>query len=70
VGVIPLDGAQSLRAAAEARGWTIPPPGSNGGSPVAGRKRVTSPEGVTMDLHASDLWAELYARELVGAWAK
>lgn len=59
--LIPLDDAPSLYAAAEARGWTIPH-GHNGGA-RDGHKRVTSPEGVVMDMHASDLWAELRRRE-------
>lgn len=50
-------GDVSLRAAAESRGWAI------GASDGSGRKRVTSPEGEVMVLHASDLWAELYRRE-------
>ncbi len=50
-------GDVSLRTAAESRGWVI------GASDGNGRKRVTSPEGEAMVLHASDLWAELYRRE-------
>ena len=52
----PLDEV-SLRVAAESRGWTI------GASAGNGRKHLVSPEGVSMCLHASDLWSELYRRE-------